>query len=468
MVIELVTIDPQETSPADYFIESIEMIFQTVYYEENDRGDAIMQEVHSDIFILGAGAGGFGACYQFTKCGYSVAIADQNPGYGGTAVYGGICCWEPGVSFPGVHEILAQRLLSAGKAQVQKTVPSGWIVGSNSDEWVSERFPWGLSMEAKEDYAQTLKRCRQFCNSPKDFRRFMTDGASLGQEMANLIHENTGKCREFFNCKYAGCELKENLVHSVTLSNGTDLFKVYAKHFLDCSGSIVLARDAGCKYACGDDSGNLSGINGVSLVFRVSKRGEEQPVQLKHFPDPTDWAENRLARVVSCFNLYPNGDINVNMLPTMTGEEMMQFGDNAWKIGCSRVKQYWERMQKEHGLAEYEIVEVFRLGIREDYRLIGRHVLDIEEILLGNTDGDEIIAIADHPMDLHGVKGFKIGELEKPYGIPFDCCRTNEYDNLFVVCRGASFTHAAAASARLSRTMISLGEGVAKRIINMF
>ena len=49
-----------EKEEADYFIESIEMIFQTVYYEENDRGDAIMQEVHSDIFILGAGAGGFG------------------------------------------------------------------------------------------------------------------------------------------------------------------------------------------------------------------------------------------------------------------------------------------------------------------------------------------------------------------------------------------------------------------------
>ena len=124
-------------------------------------------------------------------------------------------------------------------------------------------------------------------------------------------------------------------------------------------------------------------------------------------------------------------------------------------------------MQSEFGLADYEIVEVFELGIREDYRLIGRHVLDISEILEGKTEGEQVIAIADHPMDLHGVKGFRIGELEIPYGIPFDCCRPREYDNLFVVCRGASFTHAAASSARLTRTMMSMGEGAAQKIMEL-
>jgi hypothetical protein len=41
---------------------------------------------------------------------------------------------------------------------------------------------------------------------------------------------------------------------------------------------------------------------------------------------------------------------------------------------------------------------------------------------------------------------------------------TNEFDNLFVACRGASFTHIAASSSRLSRTMISMGEGVGEYI----
>ena len=39
-----------------------------------------------------------------------------------------------------------------------------------------------------------------------------------------------------------------------------------------------------------------------------------------------------------------------------------------------------------------------------------------------------------------------------------------EVDNLFVASRGASFSHIAAASARLTRTILSLGEGVGEYV----
>jgi hypothetical protein len=41
---------------------------------------------------------------------------------------------------------------------------------------------------------------------------------------------------------------------------------------------------------------------------------------------------------------------------------------------------------------------------------------------------------------------------------------TKEFENLFVACRGASFTHIAGSSARLSRTVLSMGEGVGEYI----
>ena len=44
------------------------------------------------------------------------------------------------------------------------------------------------------------------------------------------------------------------------------------------------------------------------------------------------------------------------------------------------------------------------------------------------------------------------------YGIPYECMLPKEIDNLLVACRGSSFTHLAASSARLSRTMLQLGE----------
>ena len=70
-------------------------------------------------------------------------------------------------------------------------------------------------------------------------------------------------------------------------------------------------------------------------------------------------------------------------------------------------------------------------------------------------------------MDVHGEGGIA-RELDEPYEIPLECTMTKEYDNLFVCCRGASFSHIAASSARLSRTILSLGEGVGEYIAEQF
>ena len=48
--------------------------------------------------------------------------------------------------------------------------------------------------------------------------------------------------------------------------------------------------------------------------------------------------------------------------------------------------------------------------------------------------------------------------MEQPYGIPYSCLLPAEYDNLIAASRGASFSHIAASSCRLSRTMMALGE----------
>ena len=66
-------------------------------------------------------------------------------------------------------------------------------------------------------------------------------------------------------------------------------------------------------------------------------------------------------------------------------------------------------------------------------------------------------------LDKHG-EGGGGGEIKTPYSIPITCLEAKEYDNLFVACRGASFSNIAASSARLTRTMLGLGEAVGKEI----
>ena len=126
---------------------------------------------------------------------------------------------------------------------------------------------------------------------------------------------------------------------------------------------------------------------------------------------------------------------------------------------------HWRRMQTDYGFERYRFRSMFPLvGIRESHRLVGRYVLREQDVcagLLQQPRREEIIALADHPLDTQGerrVKGAKLKELEQPYGIPYACLLPQEYDNLIAASRGASFSHIAASSCRLSRTMMALGE----------
>ena len=60
---------------------------------------------------------------------------------------------------------------------------------------------------------------------------------------------------------------------------------------------------------------------------------------------------------------------------------------------------------------------------------------------------------------IHG-KGGMCRELTYPYEIPLECTMAKEFDNVFVACRGASFSHIASSTIRLTRTVMSMGEGV--------
>jgi hypothetical protein len=73
---------------------------------------------------------------------------------------------------------------------------------------------------------------------------------------------------------------------------------------------------------------------------------------------------------------------------------------------------------------------------------------------------DDLITIADHARDTHGADTGRAGtgEVSQPYGVPFRSLLANEFDNLAVACRGASFSSVAASSCRLSRTMMQLGQ----------
>lgn len=447
-----------------------------------------MKTIKTDVCVIGAGAGGFGCVYRLLKNGIQTVVVDKNSDFGGTAVFCGVDGWEPGVSLDGVHLLLKEKLENMEKsAVVLETVPNcNLFMPENGRNWNNhsfERYPWGLSMPSNLDYSETLKRCSSL-RKDGSMKRFQFEPSAMAKAMNQILSPYRDRLTTLFGYEFYACEKLGRNICSVVVKNGEESIQIAADYFVDATGDILLSRKAGCAVAIGSESKycyhepsageeESKQINAVTYVFRIAPA--ENPNHIDEIPehcqkvDIAEWKESKMKRIVSCFCLYPNHDINVNMLPTMEGAEYLALGEKADEIGKARVYAYWNYLQTEKNMKGYSLAHIFHAGVRESYRLIGKYVLnenDLRAGILSQPKRGRTVAIADHALDVHGGSGM-CRELEYPYEIPLACTMPKEFDNLFVACRGASFSHIAAASARLTRTMLSLGEGVGEYIAEL-
>lgn len=437
-----------------------------------------MQKIQTEVAVVGGGAGGFGTAYTLAKNGIKTVLVERNPGLGGTSVYGGVNCWEPGVADGELHEIIKNKLYQIPNAcAVCKTVPNSLLLEPENEPENVSRYPWGLSVPDPEaTYKDTLKRCPSLTGGDwKKWRRFQFEPDVMNRTLQELLAGYKDFITLMLDTEYLSCKTEEGKVTEITVRRKNEIYQICADYFVDSTGDIFLARDAGCEAIIGTEAKELynepsasvkdeQNVNGVSYVFRIRK--SKNPEHIDDYV-PSDKAISR--RVVSCFNLYPNGDINVNMLPTLTGREFLSYKEEADEVGRATVLKYWHFLQTECGMKGWKLVHIFPMtGIREGYRLVGKYVLTEHDLLAGvekqnyNTD---IATIADHPIDRHG-ENTGGGQVMTPYAIPITCTETREFENLFVACRGASFSSIAASSARLTRTMLGLGEAAGREISN--
>lgn len=421
-------------------------------------------EIKTDILVIGAGSAGFGAALaalRMSNGDTDVTVIDKNDGFGGTSVFGGVNCWEPGVAGPGLHLFLAASLLGEeGAAGVGKTVWSP-----------TPEKPWGLSEICADGYDTTLRRSGLM---PEAWRRFQFEPGAMRSQMEKSVRA-AGRPKLLFGAQMHKVEMCGSAIRAVwadDMRSGRH-YRIAPRVVIDATADIAVARAAGCDYACGEDARadygessapeNPSGeVNAVTLVFRVAPAPSSCVEDLPDDACEEDAWPPASGYPVACFNRYPDGSINVNMLPTMEGAEYLRLGGTrALEICRARVLRYWRFLQTEKGMACYRLVRIFpEVGVRESYRLRGRKVLtelDIRAGLTRRQDLSQAVAFADHALDTHG-RSSACRELREPYGIPFGCLLPKETENLLVACRGASFSHIAASSCRLSRTMIALGE----------
>ena len=411
-----------------------------------------MKEIKADILIAGGGSAGFGAAVRAcmeSNGEHTIVMVDKNPSPGGTSVHAGVTCWEMGIGGPGIHREIAGRLL--GKNSKAAVLKGNW------KPLVKER-PYAVSSpDPKYSYDSTLRAAGVY-DRVNNHNSFIFEPAAMSLVMLEILKEASSG-----NFIFLGNEIiKEARTDGQRiLSVTTDKSKILAKVYIDCTGDCILADLAGCKTIVDNN------LNGATLVYRVEKSSgaEKFPKRFKApYEDQVFFKRLDSVRVISSINKYPNGDMNINQLPTMEGDEFFHSDDKEAHEKClGRVWLHWNRLKKDASeMKGYRIKHIYpMIGIREGRKLSGRYVLNEEDILSGFTKQkmhEEIIAFSDHPVDIHGGDSPGIRILAKPYGIPYDCMVSEDAENLLVAGRGASLTHTAAASCRLSRTMLAMGE----------
>jgi len=409
--------------------------------------------IKTDVCIIGAGSGGIGAALAASRAGSEVVLVEKQGQAGGTSTLAFVNNWEPGIGCSYSHEIYDSIKVTSASICIAK--------GGGHPLTKEEPYVFAI-VDPTANYNQTLRR--------SDLKKPPSILFDFGQfdKTVRLMLEETGKCTLMLNTTFTKAISEGKTVKTIEIVSASgEKYEISAKVFIDCTGGVALCRNLGCETMLGAEPQSQYNepsapeeankeLNAISLCYQIRK--SDHPVQGTPAPDGT--FDYGLVGLV--YDIPGKENIkSINPLGIMEGKELIRLGyDSAYDLAKKIIDDHWARLQKGPHLRGYEFYcYAPMLGIRESYRVVGEYVLNQNDLLAGYTNQDQkdIIALADHPMDVHGKNTKPLGFLTEAYGVPYRCLIPKGWSNLLVACRGASFSQIAASSCRLSRTMIAIG-----------
>ncbi|RKX30477.1 MAG: hypothetical protein DRP71_14985 [Verrucomicrobia bacterium] len=432
-----------------------------------------------ELCVIGGGSGGFAAALAAARRGRSVVLVEKADCLGGNAVRCGVNTWEMGIGGTDIPRFLYERMKAVPEAVGIYSIDRHCCWPHRNDP----PFPGGESIiDPTRTYEDSLQRYGtngliEDAERARELWHGVTFEPQVCAGAQQRMLEETGHCQVLLNHAFIeGHSNSNGVLDSISIESEANRREIQARYFVDATADAVVCEWLECAMMQGRDAAstfgeenapaeaNPEGVNAATLVYRISQRaGQALPALDVPFEC---WFRDTWP--VASFTQVPNGDRIVNMLPTMEGDAVLSYvrkGASGYREGhaeCTRrVHGHWQHVQRE-----FPEFRAFRLqwiapalGIRESKRVMGEYVLREKDVIDGLPiqKHPDIIAIADHAPDIHGRHSKGCAELAHPYGIPFRCLVPRGWRNLLVACRGASFSHIAASSCRLSRTMMALG-----------
>ena len=398
------------------------------------------ERIRTQVCVIGGGSGGIGAALAAARRGAEVVLLEREAILGGTTTTAWVHTWEPVFGAHGVCREIYETM---------KTVPLA----------VTE-----------PDYATGAPR-RGGKPLPFEPHAFVY--------AARELLGATSKCQVLLGATFYRAHVSGNAIAAVEAWFAGKHLMIEADVFIDCTADGDVCTDAGCAYQVGQDPRSAYNeptapdkarmqLNGCTLVYRVTDTGRMQKPAL-----PKGIKEGLCPRPVA-IRVLPNGDHLLNAVNMIDGNAVLHTDySRLMREGLRRVFEHfhwlqnlepqslWNKMAGAKGYKTWTIVAVApRIGVRETRRIVGDYVLTEHDCRAGvrGQRHNDIIALSDHAVDIHGSKSRLYEVPNGPYGVPYRCLLPKGVENLFIASRAASFSHIAASSCRLSRTMMTLGQ----------
>lgn len=405
-----------------------------------DAWNAAEETIKTQVCVIGGGSGGTGAALAAARAGARVVLLERESNLGGTSTCAWVCVWQPVMGANGIPRDIYMAM---------KEDPLG-VTGR--DYAVS-----GMAGRVKD--GKWLPKGPGLVYEPRTFDYAVRE-----------MLEATGRCQTLLATTFCRARVEDDAIRAVEAWFAGKRLLIEADVFVDCTADGDVCADAGCEYHMGEDpklrydeptapeQAEMQ-LNAMTLCYRITDTGVRQtpylPKGVKSGSCPPG----------ACFNKMPNGDIVVNAVGMITGNAILSTAHSQlMREANRRVYAHFHHLQTEAPeSAQWSTWAISgiapRIGVRETRRIVGDYVLTENDCQSGiaKQSHKDIIAIADHAIDLHGRKG-RHYRLSGPYGVPYRCLLPKGMRNLMIASRAASFSHIAAASCRLQRTLITLGQ----------
>lgn len=403
---------------------------------------AAEESIKADVCVIGGGSGGTGAALAAARAGAKVVLVESESILGGTSTNAWIHTWEPSVGGGGLPREIYDRM---------KLHPLG-VTYPDYDRGEPRRGGQGLPFE------------------PWVFNY-------TAREMLDA----TGNCTTLLGTTFfKACRQNDRITAVETWFSGKRVV-IEAGVFIDSTADGDLCTDAGCDFDLGEDPKSRYNeptapdiaelcLNGLTLCYRISDTGTRQTPFL-----PPGIKEGLCSKPVHIV-VMPNGDHLLNAVNMIDGNALlhMEYSELVHEAYRRVLEHFywlqrlppndnsrWTRFVRGVGYGTWSIAGIApRIGVRETRRILGDYVLTEHDCQAGikNQKHHDVIAITDHAVDVHGRKGRLYEVPNGAYGVPYRCLLPRGVENLYIASRAASFSHIAASSCRLCRTMMTLGQ----------